>query len=397
MVGHSIDIMELEKQFDRVPVLKRINLHVREGEFLTLLGPSGCGKSTLLRLLAGFEACTDGRIMIGGRDVSSLPPKQRDIAMVFQSYALYPHMTVRANMAVPLEMARLSFRHRLPGVSLLSSRVRGIRNDIDTDIGEVAKQLGLEALMDRKPSQLSGGQRQRVAVGRAMVRHPGVFLMDEPLSNLDAKLRQQLRDEIVDLHRRTGITFIYVTHDQTEAMTMSDRIAVMEGGEIKQCGAPAEIYDRPDYLSVARFVGTTAINELPITVSKGLALLKGRPLQLTLPGIADGSYHLAIRPERLHPTEDGDGDFSLMVEQVEFAGNDVGIRCNGTDIGAGTVRVQMRPENFARLTTGRHAGERIALRITSDAALIFDQNGRRVTPVRPLASAVKEACYDVSA
>ncbi|NSZ20210.1 ABC transporter ATP-binding protein [Agrobacterium vitis] len=396
MVGHSIDIVNLEKCFERVQVLKRINLQICEGEFLTLLGPSGCGKSTLLRLLAGFEPCTDGHIMIAGRDVSSLPPKRRGIAMVFQNYALYPHMTVRANLTVPLEMARLSFSQRLPGASLLSSKVRGIRNDIETDISQIARQLGLDMLMERKPSQLSGGQRQRVAVGRAMVRHPGVFLMDEPLSNLDAKLRQQLRDEIVDLHRRTGITFIYVTHDQTEAMTMSDRIAVMEGGEIKQCGAPAEIYDQPTYLSVARFVGTTAINEIPVTVSKGAVSINGRALQLTLPGIADGSYQLAIRPERLHPTEDGNGDFSLRVEQVEFAGNDVGIRCNGSEIGAGTVRVQLRPERFARLATGRKIGERIALRIASDAALIFDQSGRRVPVSLPLAAPVEEACYDVS-
>lgn len=397
MAGHSINIVDVEKRFGRIQVLKRINLHVREGEFLTLLGPSGCGKSTLLRLLAGFEPCTDGRILIGDRDVSPLPPKQRGIAMVFQSYALYPHMTVRANLAAPLEMARMSFRQRLPGGSILSARVRRIRDGIDVDVGTIARQLGLEELMDRKPSQLSGGQRQRVAVGRAMVRHPGVFLMDEPLSNLDAKLRQQLRDEIVDLHRRTGITFIYVTHDQTEAMTMSDRIAVMEDGEIRQCAAPRDIYDRPDYLSVARFVGTTAINEIPVVVSNGAVWIKERPLQLTLPGIADGSYLLAIRPERLYPAENGVGDFSLPVEQVEFAGNDVGIRCNGVEIGAGSVRVQLRPENFARLSKGRNPGERIALLIGSDAALIFDQHGRRVAASLPQASRAEEGCYDVSA
>lgn len=378
MAGHSIDIVNLEKRFDRTQVLKRINLRISEGEFLTLLGPSGCGKSTLLRLLAGFEPVTDGRILIGNRDVAPLPPKARNIAMVFQSYALYPHMTVRANMAVPLEMSRLSFRQRLPGAGLVSATVRGVRDEIAAEIETIAKQLGLEALMDRKPAQLSGGQRQRVAVGRAMVRHPAVFLMDEPLSNLDAKLRQQLREEIVDLHRRTGITFIYVTHDQTEAMAMSDRIAVMEGGEIKQCAAPEEIYNRPDYLSVARFVGTAAINEMPATIKGGAVSVNGRPLRLLLPGIADGTYQLAVRPERLHPVEAGDGDFSLPVQQIEFTGNEVGIRCDGAEICAGTVRIQLRPESFAQLKQGRNVGERITLRIAGDAALIFDSAGRRV-------------------
>ncbi|MCJ8521426.1 multiple sugar transport system ATP-binding protein [Pseudorhizobium tarimense] len=385
MADHSIDIIDLEKRFDRTQVLKRINLHIRDGEFLTLLGPSGCGKSTLLRLLAGFEPCTSGCILIGDRDVSPLPPKARNIAMVFQSYALYPHMSVRANMTVPLEMSRLSFRQRLPGAALLSAKVRAIRKEITAEVESVAKPLGLEALLDRKPAQLSGGQRQRVAVGRAMVRHPAVFLMDEPLSNLDAKLRQQLREEIVDLHRRTGITFIYVTHDQTEAMAMSDRIAVMEGGEIRQCAAPQEIYDRPDYLSVARFVGATAINEMPALVRRGSVSLNRQVLEMTLPGLADGEYQLAVRPERLHPAEGGNADFSLPVEQVEFTGNEVGIRCNGAEIGSGAIRVQLRPESFRQLRQGRHAGERIALRIAEDAALIFDASGRRVSvlPTQP--------------
>lgn len=390
MVGHSIDILNLEKRFDRTQVLRCINLHIHEGEFLTLLGPSGCGKSTLLRLLAGFETCTDGRILIGGRDVAPLPPKARNIAMVFQTYALYPHMTVRANMAVPLEMSRLSFRQRLPGAAILSSKVRDIRRDITAEVSTVAKQLGLEALLERKPAQLSGGQRQRVAVGRALVRHPSVFLMDEPLSNLDAKLRQQLREEIVDLHRRTGITFIYVTHDQAEAMAMSDRIAVMEGGEIRQCAEPEALYNRPDTLSVARFVGTTAINEMPATIKEGVVSVNGRPLRLRLSGIANGTYQLVFRPERLHPAEDGTGDFSLPVQQVEFTGNEVGIRCDGAEIGAGTVRVQLRPESFAQLRQGRNVGERITLRIAEDAALVFDSAGRRLSALHMQARLMQE-------
>ncbi|KQS75623.1 glycerol-3-phosphate ABC transporter ATP-binding protein [Rhizobium sp. Leaf384] len=385
MAGHSIDIRDLEKRFDRTQVLKRINLHIREGEFLTLLGPSGCGKSTLLRLLAGFEPCTAGRILMDGRDILPLPPKARDIAMVFQSYALYPHMTVRGNLAVPLEMSRLTFLQRLPGAALLSPRVRCIRKGIAGRVADLAEPLGLTALLDRKPAQLSGGQRQRVAVGRAMARHPSVFLMDEPLSNLDAKLRQDLRAEIIDLHRRTGITFVYVTHDQSEALAMSDRVAVMEDGEIRQCATPHEIYDRPDHLSVARFVGATAINEMPATVRLGAVSVNGVPLQLNVAGLPDGEYRLAVRPERLHVVDDGRHDFSLPVDQIEFTGNEVGIRCNGAQIGAGTIRVQLRPENFARLRQGRAAGERIPLGIAEGAALFFDASGRRVSAL-PLPS-----------
>ncbi|MDH7803246.1 MULTISPECIES: ABC transporter ATP-binding protein [unclassified Rhizobium] len=395
MAGQSIRIEDLEKRFDRTRVLHRINLNIREGEFLTLLGPSGCGKSTLLRLIAGFEASSAGRILIGDRDVTPLPPKARDIAMVFQSYALYPHMTVRANIGVPLEMARLSFLQRLPGATLLSATARQIRSGIEKEIDSVAEQLGLKDLLGRKPSQLSGGQRQRVAVGRAMVRHPAVFLMDEPLSNLDAKLRIQLREEIVDLHRRTGITFIYVTHDQTEAMAMSDRIAVMEGGEIRQCGTPDEIYNRPDYLSVARFVGMTAINEIPVHIHGGNVLINGQPLRLRLRNVADGTYTLSIRPEALEPISEESSDFSLPVVQVEFAGNEVGIRCDGSGIGTGWIRAQLRPETFARLEKGSRIGERLALRIVPDAALLFDAAGRRVADIGVNAQhQLEEACHE---
>jgi multiple sugar transport system ATP-binding protein len=396
MAGQSIRIVDLEKQFEKTQVLRGINLDIREGEFLTLLGPSGCGKSTLLRLIAGFEASSAGRILIGGRDIAPLPPKARNVAMVFQSYALYPHMTVRANIGVPLEMARLSFLQRLPGAGLLSSRVRDIRDGIEKEIDAVSTQLGLEALLDRKPSQLSGGQRQRVAVGRAMVRNPAVFLMDEPLSNLDAKLRIQLREEIVDLHLRTGITFIYVTHDQTEAMAMSDRIAVMEGGEIRQCGTPDEIYNRPDYLSVARFVGMTAINEIPVEIRAGTVLINGKPSRLNTQCVSDGAYKLAVRPEALQPATTGKSDFTLTVAQVEFAGNEVGIRCDGGAIDAGWIRVQLRPETFARLGKSAHVGGRIPLRVVPDAALLFDTEGRRMTNVSLYQDQVEETHHELA-
>lgn len=212
-----------------------------------------------------------------------------------------------------------------------------------------------------------------------MVRHPTVFLMDEPLSNLDAKLRIQLREEIVDLHRRTGITFIYVTHDQTEAMAMSDRIAVMEGGQIRQCGTPDEIYSRPDYLSVARFVGMTAINEIPVYILGGNVLINGQPLRLKLRNVADGPSTLSVRLEALELVSEGTGDISLPVLQVEFAGNEVGIRYDGSGIGAGWIRVQLRPETFARLGHRVSVGERLVMQIVPDAALLFDAAGRRVT------------------
>ncbi len=359
-----LKISHLRKSYGALEILKDINIEIEEGGFLVLVGPSGCGKSTLLNTIAGLEPITSGEIAINGRNVADLPPSQRDIAMVFQSYALYPNMTVAGNIAFGMEIRKVP------------------KDERDKAIKEVSDILQIGHLLDRKPSQLSGGQRQRVAMGRALVRNPQVFLFDEPLSNLDAKLRQQLREEIVDLHRRTGITFIYVTHDQTEAMAMSDRIAVMEGGEIRQCAAPEEIYDRPEFLSVARFVGTTAINEMQATIKEGVVSVNGRLLRLRLAGIADGTYQLAVRPERLCPAEDGASDFSLPVLQIEFTGNEVGVRCNGAEIGAGTVRVQLRPDSFAQLRQGRNVGERIPLSIAEGAALIFDSAGRRLTALQ---------------
>jgi multiple sugar transport system ATP-binding protein len=226
-------------------VLKAVSLDVRDGEFLTLVGSSGCGKSTILRVIAGLESQDTGAVRIAGRSVDHLRPKQRNVAMVFQSYALYPHMSVKDNIAMPLIMQRLRLAERLPVIGRLSPRRAGVVEEIDGEVSAVARQLQIEQLLARKPSQLSGGQRQRVALGRAMVRRPDVFLMDEPLSNLDAKLRVHMRTELTDLHRRLGVTFVYVTHDQVEAMTMSDRVALMDEGRIVQLGAPADLYHDP--------------------------------------------------------------------------------------------------------------------------------------------------------
>lgn len=256
----DIRIHGLHKDFGTTQVLKGLDLTIRSGEFLTLLGSSGCGKSTLLKLIAGLDAPTSGSIHMGERNLLDLSPSQRDCAMVFQSYALYPHMTVRENICTPLLMRGLNLWGRLPGARLVSPFVRRQRADAEAHALKVAQSLGIDALMDRKPAQLSGGQRQRVALARAMVRRPAVFLFDEPLSNLDANLRQALRAEIRQLHQQLGVTFIYVTHDQHEAMSMSDRVAVMKEGRILQLDTPEAIYQAPANLDVARFVGAPRIN-----------------------------------------------------------------------------------------------------------------------------------------
>ena len=240
----EVSIREVRKAFGATQILHGVNVEVADGEFVILVGPSGCGKSTLLRMIAGLENVSSGEVAIGGRVVNNVPPKERDIAMVFQNYALYPHMTVRDNMAFSLSVARAP------------------KAVITHKVGRAADILGLGQLLDRYPRQLSGGQRQRVAMGRAIVRDPQVFLFDEPLSNLDAKLRVQMRGEIKDLHQRLRTTTVYVTHDQIEAMTMADKIVVMQGGHVEQIGAPLDLYDRPANLFVAGFIGSPAMNFL---------------------------------------------------------------------------------------------------------------------------------------
>jgi multiple sugar transport system ATP-binding protein len=294
-----------------VSVLRNINLQIQDGEFMVLVGPSGCGKSTLLRLIAGLETETGGTITVGDRIVNQLPPKERDIAMVFQSYALYPHMSVYENLAFGLRrtgvQASLGDRlfggltRSLPtGLRYQSPREKAIAERVQT----VAQMLQIEALLQRLPKQLSGGQKQRVALGRAMARNPQVFLMDEPLSNLDAKLRTETRTQIVNLQRKLGTTTIYVTHDQTEAMTMGDRIAVMNGGVIQQIAPPLELYNQPANRFVAEFIGSPPMNFLPVMVTAPLHVQHPQ-FQLTLPETWDLRSHvgqsltLGVRPEHL--------------------------------------------------------------------------------------------------
>ncbi|MEY3803701.1 MAG: sn-glycerol-3-phosphate ABC transporter ATP-binding protein UgpC [Actinobacteria bacterium] len=281
------------------PAVNKLNLEVKDGEFLVLVGPSGCGKSTSLRMLAGLEEVDSGRILIGDKDVTHVAPKDRDIAMVFQSYALYPHMSVAENMGFALKIAGTPKEER------------------DRRVLEAAKLLDLEAFLDRKPKALSGGQRQRVAMGRAIVREPQVFLMDEPLSNLDAKLRVATRTQIAALQRRLGITTVYVTHDQVEAMTMGDRVAVLKDGVLQQVDTPRNLYDNPANAFVAGFIGSPAMNLLKTSVSGGKAQL-GK-LSVDVPASAGSSVIIGIRPEGFIPSTDG---FAVNVEVVEELGAD---------------------------------------------------------------------------
>jgi len=297
-----VALKSIAKTFGQVSVLSGIDLDVADGEFLTLVGASGCGKSTLIRIIAGLEPQTSGSIEIDGKPIDHLRPHERRVALVFQSYALYPHMSVAGNIGLPLTMQRLSQWERLPLVKYLSPRRRRVMRGIADEVRAVAAQLQIEPLLGRRPSQLSGGQRQRVALGRSMVRHPDAFLMDEPLSNLDAKLRVHMRSELADLHKRLQTTFVYVTHDQVEAMTMSDRVAMMDAGCILQLGTPSELYARPANVKVAQFIGSPAINLLPAKVGEGGVIeVIGRHLPLRTALLAGSAATVGIRPEAIAP------------------------------------------------------------------------------------------------
>ena len=308
----EVALRGVRKSFGAVDVIKGIDLDIAHGEFCVFVGPSGCGKSTLLRLIAGLEDITAGTLGIGGRDVTRVPPANRGIAMVFQSYALYPHMTVGENISFGLRMTNTP-------KPVVAARV-----------AEAARLLQLDSYLDRKPSQLSGGQRQRVAIGRAIVREPEVFLFDEPLSNLDAALRSQTRVELLNLHRTLGATMIYVTHDQVEAMTMADKIVVLQAGQVEQVGSPLELYERPRNLFVAGFIGSPRMNAIPARV----ATVVGGAARLELPGgavshvplngarLAPGPVTLGVRPE--HVSVDGagppDGGLAGTVTLAEHLG-----------------------------------------------------------------------------
>ena len=349
-----VSIRRVEKDFGTVQVIHGIDVEIEDGEFVALVGPSGCGKSTLLRMIAGLEEITEGEIWIGDRVVNDLPPKQRDIAMVFQNYALYPHMTVAQNMGFSLKLARASQEVQ------------------DARIADAAKILGLSELLNRYPRQLSGGQRQRVAMGRAIVRDPEVFLFDEPLSNLDAKLRVAMRAEIKQLHQRLKTTTIFVTHDQVEAMTMADRIVVMNAGRVEQIGTPLELYDAPRNIFVAAFIGSPAMNLLEGTIEANGAgsvfrIQNGIELQLDVTPSPTGDVVLGIRPE--HLVLDAGGAAAEIVV-LEPTGSETQAILK---LGSQTITGLFRERISVR------SGETIKISVPAPAVHLFDkQSGLRL-------------------
>ncbi len=353
----AVTITGVQKYFGTTHVIRGVDIAIDDGEFCVLVGPSGCGKSTLLRMIAGLEEITHGEIAIGGRVVNRVPPKERDIAMVFQNYALYPHMTVRQNMSFALALAKRP------------------KQEIEAHVGKAADILGLAPYLDRYPRQLSGGQRQRVAMGRAIVRDPQVFLFDEPLSNLDAKLRVQMRTEIKELHQRLKTTSIYVTHDQIEAMTMADRIVVMRDGVVEQQGDPLALYDKPVNTFVAGFIGSPAMNMIPGTVRANggapqVAFAGGAALPLPAGAQAkDGQAVLyGIRPEHCAVGEGGGLPVDIVVVEPTGADTQLYCRFNGQEVTA-----------MVRDRVAARAGERISLVPDVPRAHVFDaQSGVRI-------------------
>lgn len=333
----GVTIQDIKKSYGAVEVIHGVNVDIADGEFVALVGPSGCGKSTLLRMIAGLEPINGGTIAIGDRVVNNLPPAQRDIAMVFQTYALYPHKSVAANMGFALKVARAD------------------KAEIDRRVREAAEILSLTEYLDRKPRHLSGGQRQRVAMGRAIVRDPQVFLFDEPLSNLDAKLRIQMRTEIKELHQRLKTTTVFVTHDQIEAMTLADRIVVMQAGRIEQIGTPLELYDNPANEFVATFIGAPSMNLMYGSLTKGVVNLAGH--SVALPGVEGaGQVRLGVRPEHLALSSEGKG-LPMQVKVVEPTGSEtmVFLTFDGRDVTAVfRERHAFAPGDIIHLTPDPH-------------------------------------------
>lgn len=366
----TITLSGIRKSFGATQVLQGIDLEINDGEFVSLVGPSGCGKSTLLRIIAGLETQSSGSVTIGDRVVDGVRGSERNLSMVFQSYALYPHLTVAENIAVPLRMRNLNTWQRVPVIGRFlpgaGMELRGVREAV----ANAAEMLDISHLLDRKPGQLSGGQRQRVAVGRALVRNPEGFLLDEPLSNLDAKLRVHMRTEIAELHRRLDATFIYVTHDQAEAMTMSDRIAVMMAGEILQCAAPEEVYNNPTDIYVAEFIGSPKINIMPAAVgADGAVSIFGTEIGLQTAAGAEG-VRLGVRPEALIP---GNGPIEGVVRHTENLGSEVFAQAEVPGLTERVV-VRLDPQSGIRL----QLGETLSLSFPPESAVLFDAAGKRL-------------------
>ncbi|HEY7809696.1 MAG TPA: ABC transporter ATP-binding protein [Allosphingosinicella sp.] len=352
----SLELRDIRKAYGATPVLDGVSLTMEEGEFVAFLGPSGSGKSTLLRIIAGLETLDQGEVLLAGERIDTLPPGDRGVAMVFQHYALYPHMTVRENMAFGLKNAKVP------------------RDEIEARVAEAARVLEIAEQLDKKPNQMSGGQRQRVAIGRAIVKHPKLFLLDEPLSNLDAALRMRTRIELAQLRNRVDAAFIMVTHDQAEAMTLADRIVVMNDRKIQQVGPPMEIYSRPANTFVARFVGSPAMTLLPVTLAEGaggdyasVTLGDGSVVQTRVPraGLGTGTLQLGLRPESVRLTADGGS--SAKVDLVERLGDRTLLYAHLSDGQAITA------EDSG--TSAVQVGDTVRLRIDGGSAHLFDADG----------------------
>ncbi|WP_209599089.1 sn-glycerol-3-phosphate ABC transporter ATP-binding protein UgpC [Ruegeria sp. HKCCSP351] len=345
-----IELRDVAKRYGSVEVLRNINLEIQDGEFIVLVGPSGCGKSTLLRMVAGLEPISGGDFLIDGERMNDVRPRDRDIAMVFQSYALYPHMDVARNMGFSMEIRKAPVAERI------------------SKVAQAAETLGLTKLTDRLPKALSGGQRQRVAMGRAIIRDPRAFLFDEPLSNLDAALRVEMRLEIARLHQKLGATMIYVTHDQVEALTLADRIVVLNAGDIQQVGSPLELYERPANKFVAQFIGSPTMNVVPaLGTETGVNVGNGVEIRMLDQPLTAQAKELGVRPEHIDVVDNGAGDLSAVADVVEHLGSDTNIYVNAEGIGP----MMVRKHGNIPVKSGDHLG----LRIQAQNAHLFASDG----------------------
>ena len=372
----EIELRNISKSFGSTEVIKSLDLSVSNGEFITIVGPSGCGKSTLLRIIAGLENQSTGDVKIDGNVVNNTRASERDLAMVFQSYALYPHLTVQQNLMVPLKLRRLSILERFPIIGWLMPNRRSKLGEIVNKVQVASETLQITHLLDRKPGQLSGGQQQRVAVGRAMVREPVAFLMDEPLSNLDAGLRVHMRAEISELHRDLKTTFIYVTHDQAEALTMSDRMAVMMDGEILQLDTPNEIYNNPSNIRVAEFVGSPKINILQGECDeKGDIKCIGIKITDSIKLAQKGNISVGIRPEHMELVTSNDKNvFKGKIVYRENLGSDIFLHVT---VNEGEQKIIVRSE--PSMVFNSAIGDSVMIGWDEQKVMVFDVDGKNVT------------------
>ena len=372
----EIELKSISKSFGSTEVIKSLDLSISNGEFITIVGPSGCGKSTLLRIIAGLENQSTGDVIIDGNVVNNTRASERDLAMVFQSYALYPHLTVQQNLMVPLKLRRLSILERFPIIGWFMPNRRSKLDEIVSKVQAASETLQITHLLDRKPGQLSGGQQQRVAVGRAMVREPVAFLMDEPLSNLDAGLRVHMRAEISELHRDLKTTFIYVTHDQAEALTMSDRMAVMMDGEILQLDTPHEIYNNPSTIRVAEFVGSPKINMLNGEYDeKGNLNCFGTKITDSIKLAQKGNVSVGIRPEHMELVSSKDTNvFKGKIVYRENLGSDIFFHLT---VNEGEQKMIVRSEPSKVINTA--VGDQVMIGWDEQKVMVFDVDGKNVT------------------